>query len=397
MGQACHGCGEVTVPVLDLGQQPAANNFPGPEDLAQPDLTWPLRIYLCRRCFLLQLDDASPPESSLPGPPMGTFSSTMQLHDLAFVDELMASLGGGSAHAQVVDLASHGGHLRPHFGSRGLSTVTPEATPLGDADGFGAAAAETLLEAGGPADLIVDNYLLAHVRNFNDFVAGLAILLSDEGAAVLEFDHLLPLVKHHRFDSFRHGHFSYISLAALTSALDRHALMAIQASPQPVFGGALRVRIVRRAADLRPDGSVAKIMADEARAQLERAETYAVLERQIRRTRRELRSFLDACRRDGRLVAAYGVPSRGNTLLNTCGVTTNLVAFTVDAAPAKQGRYLPGSRLPILAPEELDRRSVDDVLILTWDLVDEVMPRLSSVSDRGGRLFVPLPDVRVIS
>jgi hypothetical protein len=393
----CRAClGGPLEPVIDLGEQPDANRFPGPDDLSEPDPVWPLTLYMCGECGLLQLGQASPFEAPPPLHPQAP-SATIAAHGRAFVDWLVAA-GLTWPGARVVELASHGGHLSPAFHERGIATETvravdAEGQPISDAVSFGRSRARELLTRG-RADLIVDNYLLAHVADPADMVAGLAELLAPGGSIVLEMDHLLPIVEGGKFDSFRHGHFIYPSLSALGPLFARHGLAVRDAQPQSVYGGTLR--LVLGSADGRPaPPAVDAVLAREHAAGLADPARMREFGASIRQRCADARQLLAELRTTG-LVAAYGAPSRGSTFLNACGLTARDIAFTVDVAPAKQGRYMPKSRVPIRPPSAIAEAHPGAVLVLTWDLRNEVNGILSGYVDGGGRLVYAIPKLEVV-
>ncbi len=404
----CRSCGSNDlIPVLDLGAQPLAADFPELDAVASLP-TFPLAPSVCLRCWLLQLDDASPPEPIVVGASLENPSSTLQAHGSALIEEALA-LAGQGREPRVVELASHGGYLRPYLAARGVESVLVEGDlaaaralrGLGCTvvDGpLDVAVAERLVGERGPADLVLDNYLLAHVREPVALLRGIAATLAPGGLAVVELDHLLAVVEGRQFDAIRHGHYSYLSLTSLEPMLAAAGLVASAASTRSVYGGALRV-VVRRsdAPGLAVDESVGRIRLAEAAAGLAGVEAYRSFATVVDATRRAVHAVLLDARREGRRVVAYGAPSRGSTLLNACGVTPDLVPFTVDRATWKHGRAMPGSGIPILPPERLVEARPDVVLILTWDIVDEVMTQLAEIRTWGGRFLVPIPVPRELS
>ncbi len=406
---ACRSCGHRPLTqILDLGAHPEANTFPGSPDDGSLQPRWPLRVFVCKRCLLVQLDDSGPPETALPGPPAYELSETMRAHAYQFVDDVLARHPLRPDDYSVVELASHGAYLNPFFAERGVRSLIVEGSPpLAEAatrEGrpvlsrpFGRDTAQELVANGGRVDLLIDNYLLAHVSDPADFAAGIRVILRPGGVAVLEFDHLLPLVADRRFDAFRHGHFSYLGLTSARGLLERHGLAVFDVEAQPVFGGALRA-FVAHIGDPAHNvtDAVAGTLAAERDVGLSRSATYGAFAGRVAALRDELVAFLTSSRARGESVVAYGAPSRGNTLLNYCGITTELVAYTVDRSPLKQGRFLPGSGLPIHDPQRILETRPAFVLILTWDIRDEVIGQLKDIGAWGGRFVVPLPRLTVL-
>lgn len=398
----CRSCGDSDlVEVLDLGLQPSAGFFPMPDEAASLR-AWPLIAAVCQRCWLLQLLDPAPDEPAATTI-QGTLSSTMALHAERFVDEVLAT--AEREPRRILEVASHGGHLAPRFADRGVRTlvVDPSQALVNAARtmGFDAEAAvltrksaEAIRRAHGPFDVIVDSYLLAHQRELDPQLAAIATLLPDGGRAVLEFNHVLPILRGTQFDAIRHGHFSYLSLTALSSALERNGLWAISATSQPAYGGGVRVWAAREPGRSRDPGLEALLSEEEA-AGLGDVAVYRRFAASVSKRRTELNEFLRGATEKGQLVVGYGAPSRGNTLLNACAITPDLLRYTVDASPAKQGRLMAGSGVPILAPDRIRADRPDRILILTWDLSAEVMQQLVDIRSWGGRFVIPFPELSV--
>ena len=403
----CRSCGsEALAQVLDLGALPEANSFPDAKSTPAEDPRFPLRVQVCRTCWLVQLDDEGPDEAALPGPPAHELSPTMRAHAIGLVDDALDRVPAATAGGRVVEMASHGGHLAAFLAERGIRSLIVEETPALAAAArarghrvlgarFGRAAAAQIVAEEGPADLVIDNYLLAHVADPDDVAAGLAALIGPKGIAVLEFDHVLPLILDRRFDSVRHGHYAYLGLLSASSLLRRHGLAVLDATVQPVYGGALRI-VVGHLGAAAPTRAVAGVLESEGRAGLNGVGAYAAFAQGVGERIGQLRGFLEERRDRGEVVVGYGAPSRGNTLLNAAGVGADLLAYTVDRSPSKQGRRLPGSGVPIHDPGRILETRPAYVLILTWDLRDEVMASLRGIAAWGGRFVVPLPRFEVL-
>lgn len=405
---ACRSCGRRrTTEVLDLGSHPEASSFPSADELDE-EPRWPLRAFICERCWLLQLDDAGPAEAFVPGPPPYELSETMSAHAESFVADVLARVPSVGARSQVVELASHGAYLQPFLADRGIRSLIVEGHPALAAAAaargypvvakpFGIRTARDLLVGQGVADLVIDNYLLAHVPEPEDFVAAMALLVRFGGVAVLELDHMLPLLLDRRFDSIRHGHYSYFGLGAAIDLLARHGLRVFDATTQPVYGGALRIFVAHADDPAHPTSpAVGDILESERRAGLARPEAYASFARGVTEVRTGLAEFLEARRRAKEVVVGYGAPSRGNTLLNAVGVTRDTLPYTVDRSPLKHGRYLPGTHVPIFEPQRIHETRPDYVLILTWDIRHEVVAQMRDIATWGGRFVVPLPRLEVL-
>lgn len=364
----CRSCRTVlTEQVLDLGRQPASDSFPLSGSDAE-EQRWPLTLWLCSRCALVQLGvDATIPEA-----PLAVESETMRRH-AAQASAAVLEQSGLTSGATVAEAASHhGGSWLPHLVAAGLCPVP--------------------LSAVGQADLVVDVHGLAHEPDTDAALAAHARRLHPDGRLVLEFHHLLPLVRDGQFDTVRHGHPVYLSLLALGPALARHGLAVTSALQSVVYGGSLRVTARFDGPAAVPDPSVAGLLRAEQVAGLDQARTLRKLQEQARRTGGALREYLLDARRTGRVVLGYGAPSKASVLLCSSGIGSELLPFTADLSPAKQGRRLPGCGVPIRSPEELLAGRPDEVLILTWDIAHEVAEQLAVVSSWGGRFIVPVPE-----
>ena len=404
--RTCRSCdGNGLQQVIDLGSQPPAERFVLDSELAEPDERLPLRILVCPRCWLVQLDGDPMRSDDEPGGIAFSVSTTMQEHMRRFVEDAISR--AGSSPLTVFETASHGNRLAEEFRSVGADVTLIEPVPefaraARDAavptveDRLDPATAEMLISRGPRADLFIDAFYLAHDARPAEYLAGVKRLLAVDGVAAFEFDHVLPVILDRQYDSFRHGHASYLSLHTFAKMLEMVGLRPIDAVRTTAYGGSLRVFVAH--ADVSPGGlsAVERILTAEADAGLERLDTYKTFAALVEAARHELRTFLDARQREGSVVAGYGAPSRGNTLLNSAGAGVDDVAFVVDRAPSKQGRYLPGSRIPIYAPARIDEVRPDYLLILTWDLVDEVVAQMGHVRTWGCRFVIPIPRVAVL-
>ena len=410
MVATCRSCGAGSLlTVLDLGMQPAAGDYPVATDVTPADARWPLRAGVCTTCWLVQLLDPSPDEVDIAGAPAPTSSATISAHAGDLVTELVERdlVRPG---ARVLECASHGGYLQPFFRAAGIETTVLEPDPERAsrlAAGGGQVICERLSSLGrsstaygpegaGSWDLVVDHYLLAHVADPEAAIHGLAERLAPGGALVIEFDHILPTLQARQFDAIRHGHHSYLSLTWLAAALTRHGLAAVDARPQAAYGGALRVEARRGPGPRDPARTVASVLVHESAAGLGSAAAYQRFADEVRRARTDAVAYLRSRVVSGARVLAYGAPARATTLLNWYGIGPDLIEFTVDASPIKQGRCIPGVRMPIRSPDELLAARPDDVLILAWDLADEIAAFLRPVLAAGGRLLVPVPRLTVL-
>jgi hypothetical protein len=404
----CRSCGApLRHSVVDLGSQPIANDYPGPEDLDRPDPVYPLHAFVCDHCWLMQIGEAVAPTDLFSDYAyFSSFSDSWLEHARAYTERMIGELGL-DADSQVVEIASNDGYLLRNFVERGIPVrgieparnVALAAIERGvptEVAFLGRTTAERLSAEGLRADLLIGNNVLAHVPALNDFVAGLAILLAPDGTLTMEFPHVLRLLEGSQFDTIYHEHFSYLSLISARDVFARHGLVLTAVEEIPTHGGSLRVFAGHAAAGKPESKSVSALYERELESGLTDVATYQSLGSQAERVKRELISFLDSARATGRRVAAYGAPAKGNTLLNYVGADITSIAYTVDRSPHKQGLFLPGSRLPIYPPERLLEDKPDFVLILPWNLRDEIMAQMTEVRQWGGRFVVPIPTVTVL-
>lgn len=406
---SCRFCNApLRLSLVDLGTMPLANSYLTAEQLAKPEPRYPLHARVCQACRLVQVEAVVPPQEIFSD--YAYFSSVAASwveHARRFAAMARArwSLGKDS---KVVEVASNDGYLLRHFVEAGVPVlgVEPAANvaAVAVANGvptevafFGRETARRLHAAGPEADLIVGNNVLAHVPDIDDFVAGLALLLKPAGVVSLEFPHLLNLLAGAQFDTIYHEHFSYLSLLAVERILVVHGLKVFDVEELPTHGGSLRVLACRNEAVVFPEGAgLAKVRDDEHAAQLDDDAVYRAFAPKVAATRDALLAFLRQAHGDGKTVAAYGAAAKGNTLLNYCGIGTDLVDYVVDRSSHKQGKFLPGSHLPILAPEALFERKPDYVLILPWNLQAEITAQLARVRDWGGRFVIAIPSTVVL-
>ncbi len=392
---------------LDLGVSPLANSYVKPGGLRLPEPFYPLRVYVCPECFLVQLEEAvSPAEIFSDYAYFSSYSDSWLEHSRNYV-EMATERFDLSGASQVVEIASNDGYLLQYFVARSIPVlgIEPAANVAESAmrkgiptlvKFFGASLARELLAGDLAADLVVANNVLAHAPALNDFVAGLQILLKPTGVATLEFPHLLRLLEGNQFDTIYHEHFSYFSLLSVERAFAPHGLTIMDLDELPTHGGSLRI-YARRTEFV--DGPVSErvigLRKREEEFALQNIGTYKGFAERVKEAKRKLLEFLIAAKRQGKSVAAYGAPAKGNTLLNYCGIRTDFLDYTVDRSPEKQGCFLPGVRVPIYPVECIHETHPDYVLILPWNLREEIMSQMSGIQGWGGRFVVPIPEVRV--
>ena len=413
MSRTAHACRFCAAPLertmVDLGSSPLANSYLEPADLDRAEPFYPLCVFVCERCWLAQLPAVATPEQIFGDYAYFSSYSTSWLEHARRYCAAMTERFGLGAASQVIEVASNDGYLLRHFVARGVPVlgVEPAANVAAAAHAagiptevrfFGRAAAEDLVARGFGADLLLGNNVLAHVPDLNDFVAGLALLLSPAGVLTMEFPHLARLVAENQFDTIYHEHFSYFSLVAVERVFAAHGLALFDVEELPTHGGSLRIYAQRAATGTRPrTNAVDALAARERAAGLETAAYYDAFGARVRETKRKLLDFLIRERRAGRTIVGYGAPAKGNTLLVYCGVRADFLDYTVDRSPHKQGRYLPGSRIPILAPERIFETRPDYVLILPWNLRQEIAGQMAGIRDWGGRFVVAVPELEVLA
>ncbi|WP_332118828.1 class I SAM-dependent methyltransferase [Azorhizobium caulinodans] len=392
---------------VDLGSTPLANSYVPLDRADAPEPSYPLRASVCGECRLVQADAFVPAEDIFSHYAyFSSFSDSWVAHARRFAHMAMDRFGIG-AQSLVVEVASNDGYLLRHFVEAGVpvlgiepaANVAEAARAVGvrtEAVFFGAATGDDIKAREGGADLVVANNVLAHVPDINDFVEGFARVLKPEGVISIEFPHLLRLIEDVQFDTVYHEHFYYLSLLAVEKVMAAHGLRVFDVEEWPTHGGSLRVFACLKGASHVEQPGVAKVRADEAAAGLDRDEIYADFQRRVTPIREGLLAFLRQAKAEGKRVAAYGAAAKGNTLLNFSGVGTDLIDYVVDRNPHKQGHLLPGSHLPVHAPEKLAETKPDYVLILPWNIKDEVVASHAHVRDWGGRFVIAVPRLTVL-
>jgi 2-polyprenyl-3-methyl-5-hydroxy-6-metoxy-1,4-benzoquinol methylase len=407
---ACRFCAApLTLSFADLGMSPPSNAFLKAEALNRMERFYPLHAWVCEKCFLVQLEEFESAEQifSEDYAYFSSFSESWLAHAKAYT-EMMAKRFALGSSSFVVEIASNDGYLLQYFVQHGVPVlgIEPTANTAAAAERkgvptlvkfFGVATATELAAKGKKADLILGNNVLAHVPDLNDFVRGMSLLLKPGGVVTMEFPHLLNLMREIQFDTIYHEHFSYLSFVVAERVFAAHGLTLFDVDEIPTHGGSLRI-YARHAANtaLSVSAKVTELRAREQAAGLERADTYRSFAAQVRATKRSLLKFLIAAKEQGKSVVGYGAAAKGNTLLNYCGVRSDLVEYVVDRSPQKQGRFLPGVHIPVFAPEKIAQTRPDYVLILPWNLKDEIAAQMAGIRAWGGRFVVPIPETRVL-
>lgn len=405
----CRHCGSAMhLPFLDLGSAPPSNAYLGEGGLRAPEVWFPLRLLVCEACWLVQTEDHAGREALFTDDYayFSSFSSSWLAHAQAYVHGMVARLNLDAA-SYVVEVAANDGYLLQYVKAAGIPCLGIEPTRSTAAAArmkgievverfFGVALADELARAGRQADLMVANNVLAHAPDINDFVAGFARLLKQSGVATFEFPHLLRLVQQNQFDTVYHEHYSYLSLLAIEGVFGRNGLSVFDVQELPTHGGSLRVFAQLDGQGHQPvEPSVARLRQMELDAGLRTRGFYQGLQARSERIKDDLVTFLIDSKRQGLKVAAYGAAAKGNTLLNFAGVRPDLLPYVVDKNPAKQGKFMPGSRIPIVDEAHLKAHQPDRILILPWNLSAEVMTQLDYVRAWQGRFVMAVPTLTV--
>ncbi len=408
----CRFCAEPLTHVMcDLGMSPLANSYVSFEDSRNAEKIYPLKVWACGKCLLAQLESFESPDAIFSDYLYFSSFSTSWVEHARRYCEMMTERFGYDRNSQVIEIASNDGYLLQHFKAKGVPVlgVEPAANVAKVAweqkqipsvvRFFGVETAEELVAAGKSADLLLGNNVLAHVPDINDFVGGLKIALKPEGVITFEFPHLQRLIAGNQFDTIYHEHFSYLSFLAMEKVFAHHGLVLFDVEEVPTHGGSLRI-FARHAGNAGPlfatTGRVAAMRQQETDFGLTRMETYTAFGERVKASKLKLLKFLTQAKEAGKAVAGYGAAAKGVTLLNYCGVGEDLMDYVVDKSPYKQNHYMPGVRIPIHSPEKIFETKPDYVLLLPWNLSKEISAEMAQIREWGGRLVVPIPEVKVL-
>ncbi|MFW9081024.1 methyltransferase domain-containing protein [Pseudomonas sp. P2757] len=405
----CRGCAApLSLPLIDLGTSPPSNAYVHADRLEQAEQWVPLKVAVCEQCWLVQTEDYTRADSLFDAEYayFSSFSSTWLTHAERYVAEMVERFGL-SADSRVVEVAANDGYLLQYVAQRGIACLGVEPTrstaQAARAKGldirelfFGRDTAAQLNSEGWAADLMAANNVLAHVPDINDFLGGFAALLKPSGVATFEFPQLLTLMAGAQFDTLYHEHYSYLSLTAVQTLCERNGLEVFDVSQLTTHGGSLRVFVQRQDGERRAvQPAVQAQLQAELAAGVKTAEYYATLAPAAERIKHELLRFLLQARAEGKRVVGYGAAAKGNTLLNYAGIRADLLAWVADANPHKQGKFLPGSRIPIVAPERIAVEKPDYILVLPWNLLSEVTEQLAEAKTWGARFVVAVPELSI--
>jgi len=405
----CRFCGApLRFTFVDLGMSPLCESYVSQEALNHMEPFYPLHVYVCQECFLVQIEEYVAPEEIFNEYAyFSSFADSWLAHAKAYTDMAVKrfQLDGRSF---VVELGSNDGYLLQYFAERGIPAVGVEpamnVAEVAMRKGiqtlvkyFGTATAKELAIEGKQADLIIGNNVLAQVPDLNDFVEGIRILLKPTGVATLEFPHLFKLMEGNQFDTIYHEHFSYFSFITAERIFSAHGMTIFDVEELSTHGGSLRI-FARHKADQSKqiEKSVLNLRAREEEYGFRRMETYSMFDEQVKETKRKILEFLISVKRARKKIAGYGAPGKGNTLLNYCGIRTDFIDYTVDRNPYKQGKYLPGTHIPIFHPDKIYETKPDFIFILAWNFKDEIMEQMNYISEWGGKFIIPIPEITVI-
>jgi len=403
-----HCAADLTLPLIDLGMAPPSNAYLTVESLQRPERSFPLRVLVCERCWLVQTEDFANAHELFDAnyAYFSGVSTSWLAHAERYAGEMVDRLGL-DARSRVVEVAANDGYLLQYVKARGIpcTGVEPTASTAAAArakgidivqDFFGRRLATQMAARGLQADLMAANNVLAHVPDINDFVAGFATLLKPQGVATFEFPHLLRLMADAQFDTIYHEHFSYLSLTAVQHVFEATGLKVFDVQELTTHGGSLRVFAQRADIGAHPvTQAVGSMLRSELDAGVQNAAYYQGLQSRAERIRDDLLKFLHDAKRQGRSVVAYGAAAKGNTLLNFAGVGAELIRYVVDLSPSKQGKYMPGSRIPIVGRDALARERPDYLLVLPWNILDEVQQQNSDLAAGGTKFVTAIPELRL--
>jgi len=406
----CRFCGEpLRFTLVDLGMSPLCESYLSLEQLNQMEPFYPLHVFVCESCYLVQLEEYVSPEHIFTEYAYFSSYADSWLQHAQNYTNLMAERFHLNQDSFVIEVASNDGYLLQYFVQKNIPVLGVEpaknvakvAVERGVptlTEFFGEKLAQQIREESGQADLIAGNNVLAQVPDINDFVGGLKILLKPTGVITIEFPHLMRMMEENQFDTIYHEHFSYFSFITAEKIFAAHGITLFDVEELPTHGGSLRIYGCHTENDALPvTGRALEMRERENKAGFTDMQHYSRFGEQVKETKRKLLEFLIEAKRQGKAIAGYGAPGKGNTLLNYCGIRTDFLDYTVDRNPYKHGKFLPGTHIPIYPPEKIQETKPDYIFILPWNFKDEIMSQMAGVRQWGGRFVVPIPEVKIYS
>jgi len=403
----CRFCNASLVSFCDLGQSPLANSFLKKNQLQGEEAFFPLHAYICEECLLVQLEEfESPQEIFSDYAYFSSFSKTWLKHCQDYTNQVTSRFHLGN-NDKVIEIASNDGYLLKYFKEKQIPVLGIEPAEnvanVAESSGiptvigfFNSELAHSLAAENQQADLLICNNVLAHVPNLNDFIAGLKILLKPEGVITLEFPSLTRLMEQNQFDTIYHEHFSYFSFLTAEKIFSHHGLILFDVDELATHGGSFRIYVKHQENTANPvSENVSRVKLMEKNKGLDKLSSYLNFKKQVEETKQQLCSFLNEKKKQGKVIAAYGAPAKGNTLLNFCNIGTDLIDYTVDLNPGKQDHFLPGTHIPIFHPDKIKETKPDYLLILPWNIKNEIMEQMKFINTWGGKFVVPIPNVMV--
>ncbi len=405
----CRFCSsELKFTMVDLGMSPLCQTHIEPHELNNMEPFYPLHAYVCEECFLVQLEEFVAPEQIFANEYayFSSYSDSWVEHAGKYVDMITEKYNYTNS-SLVMEIASNDGYLLQHFVNKGIpcygiepakncAEAAKEKGVNSITEFFGQETAKMIASKYGKPDLLLGNNVLAHVPDINDFVSGMKELLSENGVITMEFPHLYQLMRYNQFDTIYHEHFSYLSFLAVTNIFNHHGLKLFDVEEIPTHGGSIRIYACHEQDKTKSMSTRAEeLLRREVDEGFSTLRKYTDFEENVRKTKRNILDFLIKAKREGKSVAGYGAPGKGNTLLNYCGIRRDFLDYTVDRSPHKQGRYTPGTHIPILSPDVIKETKPDYIFILPWNLKTEIMKQLEYVREWGGKFVVPIPEINV--
>ena len=404
----CRSCGNpLKHTFVELGVSPLANSYLTEEQLQQMEPFYPLHAYVCDACYLVQLNEFESPDQIFGDYAYFSSYSESWLNHAKEYTNLMVERFGFDANSLVVEIASNDGYLLQYFKEKGIpvlgvepaknvAKVAQEAGIPTITKFFGVQTASELSTEGKSADLMLGNNVLAHVPDLNDFVKGFKVLLKPQGVITIEFPHLMRLIEENQFDTIYHEHFSYFSMITVNKVFAKHGLTIFDVQELPTHGGSLRIYACHSEDTSKPVSErMSDILNREIDAGFTNLELYQSFAERVKETKRNILDFMIKAKRQRKSMVGYGAPAKGNTLLNYCGIRTDFIDYTVDRSPHKQGHFLPGTRIPIYQPDKIKKTKPDYLVILPWNLKDEIMEQMAHMRDWGGQFVTLIPDVKI--